>query len=281
MLYWLLFLVVPLLADGDDDGDHSGHAHKDETIADCECSTGIITEDLPTDCSTDTFQADLEVLETYLANNTCIDICTDHTDAGFKCYQVFALLVQYHDYCITGSVDEELFHDYIDVCSDCYQNHLQIDGAPDCDASINCTDTVHQEEDVELLLEDCITECPDSVMHEGETESCEEVWQHVEGYHRMCAHEQLSVKFEQLYDQASFSETVCEDIHCNVPWEYDSTADCSAEKNEHATEHRMEYGALLGVVDGVVAFGEPEESAGNQLIAGVIAFVSILSVMFT
>mmetsp|Transcript_6677 Transcript_6677/g.5939 ORF Transcript_6677/g.5939 Transcript_6677/m.5939 type:complete len:294 (-) Transcript_6677:251-1132(-) len=272
MLYLLsLLLITIILTNGS--GDHAGHSHSDETIADCECTTGITTSELDTNCDDADFQSNLVALESYLTDNSCEQYCedfalTEETEAAFTCYQVFSLLVQYHDYCPSGTVDEEMFHEYLEVCPDCYQNHHQYPGAVSCDADLNCTDSEHQEEDVAYVLEYCITECPDEDQgdvvstnadtdgHDDHDEhgTCEEVWQHVEGYHRMCAHTDLSEDFDELYDQAvdAFSTTVCQDIHCNVPWEYNNTATCTSSENTKYNTLRGTYGDLViaDIVDG-------------------------------
>lgn len=280
MLYSLLLLVVPLAADGHDHGDHSGHQHTDETIAACECSTGITTDMLASECSGDDFDTDLGILQTYLTENDCSQYCTDFVvadgETAFRCYQVFALLTQIHDYCASGTVDEELFHDYLDSCPDCYQNHLFIEGAPECDAGLNCTDTEHQIEDVELVLANCTDVCPDTIYHDGEEESCNEVWQHVEGYHRMCAHTELTVEFEKIYDTAAFTTTVCTDTHCNVPWEINGTANCSSSANMKYMMLNEMYGDL--VIDELNASDDPE-SEGYKLIVTMVGLVSMLAII--
>jgi len=154
---------------------------------------------------------------------------------GFRCFQAYTLLVQYHDYCITGSVNESLLHHYFEICPDCQQQHHYIEDADDCDGDLDCTDTDAQESAVKYVNSTCITSCDGN---------CTEVWQMVDGYHRMCAHSDLSEEFDTLYAALSWDETVCneEEIHCNVPWEANYTANCDSEVNEEYTEMWEEYG---------------------------------------
>jgi len=268
MLYLLsLLLITIILTNGS--GDHAGHSHSDETIADCECTTGITTSELDTNCDDADFQSNLVALESYLTDNSCEQYCedfalTEETEAAFTCYQVFSLLVQYHDYCPSGTVNEEMFHEYLEVCPDCYQNHYQYPDASDCDADLNCTDSEHQIEDINFVLDYCIDACPDDIddittnadgdEHEDH-ESCEELWQHVEGYHRMCSHTDLTEAFDEKYDElfdSAFTDTVCQDIHCNVPWEYNNTATCTSSENTKYNTLRGTYGDLViaDIVDG-------------------------------
>ena len=96
---------------------HDGHQHADNSTRDCSCTTGWETSDLT--CS----DSSISAVESYIANNDCdpTGYCMVHHmgDMGhhlmytgsddeddFACFQAYSLLVQYHDYCLSGSVDE-------------------------------------------------------------------------------------------------------------------------------------------------------------------------------
>ena len=207
-----------------DTGDHSGHQHTSDDIYDCECTTGITTNNL--DC--DDIDEHLDGLQKYLSDNDCDQYCMNfmfhgNTEVAFRCFQVFTILVQHHDYCESGTVNETLFHHYLEKCPDCLQQHHYVAGAEECDGGLNCTDTDAQENDVQYILDHCVSACNDS--------QCNSTWKTVQGYHRMCAHNELSEEFDSLYDQAAFSKTVCNSIECNVPWEANYTVNCSNSNN--------------------------------------------------
>jgi len=223
---------------------HDGHQHTDDDIRDCECTSGYETSDLDSDCSS----SSINEVESYLFTNECTQYCESHDmmgdvhlmytgddEDGFRCFQAYTLLVQYHDYCITGSVNESLLHHYFEVCPDCQQEHHYIEGADECDAALDCTDSTAQEDAVQFVSENCIESCDGN---------CTDLWKEVDGYHRMCAHGDLSEEFDTLYVSLSWDETVCNatEIHCNVPWEANYTANCSSEVNEEYTTMLSEYG---------------------------------------
>merc|ERR1719410_1123066 len=224
-----------------DSHDHSGHQHTSD-IQDCECITGYTTENLAENCD----NAPIVQLQEYMMENNCDSVCHLHgdeqeyegtTEADFRCFQAYTLLLQYHDYCPSGAINESLLHDYLEVCPDCLQKHYQYENTPECDGGLNCTDTTAQETEIQFVSQNCVDTC--------EKSECAESWQVVEGYHRMCAHDELSEEFDTLYDSLAFAETECgEDIHCNVPWEEDYSADCSSELNEDWTAYVTQYGEL-------------------------------------
>merc|ERR1712087_650216 len=256
---------------------HDDHQHSDDGVADGPCITGFESEDLDIACGdTDT----LETIQQYLDDNDCDGYChahggeimfhpdDDELEEGFTCFQAFSLLVQYHDYCPTGSVDEEMFHDYLEECPDCKQEHYYHDGAPECSGDLMCMDTVAQELAVNYVSVNCVDSCDGN---------CTAMWQAVEGYHRMCAHEELSVLFDTIYDtafEATLANGCGEDIYCNVPWEANYTADCSSDANSDYFEYLTEYGVLD--VDAIT-----EGSSGVQrVLIGAAASLSVAAVLF-
>jgi len=258
---------------------HDDHQHSDDDVADCSCITGYDTDTLEEAVCDDTDT--LEAIQQYLEDNDCTQYCHLHGDHGmwheasddsdveesFDCLQAFSLLVQYHDFCPTGSVDEEMFHEYLEVCPDCKQEHYYHSGAPECSGDLMCMDTAAQEMAVTYVSNNCVDSC------EG---NCTEVWQMVEGYHRMCAHGDLSEAFELIYDSA-FEETVCgEDIYCNVPWEANYTADCSSDANEDYAGFLETYGTLD--VDAIT--DEYSSGAVQHVVIGLVAVLSVASVFF-
>ena len=135
MLYTLLGLaLIAFKVRGSEDDDHDSHDHDhdhDHEYADCECVTGVPTDDL--DCDGDEFDEELEGVQHYLTENNCKQYCDDGdytgtNEAGFICLQTWFLLGQFHDYCVSGSVNESLFHDYLDVCPDCAQEFFYYEG---------------------------------------------------------------------------------------------------------------------------------------------------------
>ena len=249
------------------DNDHSGHQHTSDSIYDCECTTGITTDML--DC--DDINEHLNGLQKYLVYNKCDQYCMNleyigNTENEFKCFQVFTILVQYHDYCESGTVNETLFHEYLENCPDCLQKHYYHPDAEECDGSLNCTDINDQQIKVQYILNNCVDSCGIN---------CNETWKIVEGYHRACEHNQLSEEFDTLFDEAVFKNTVCEGIECNVPWEVNYTVNCSESVNIKYMLLNMEYGDL--VIDVIL-----DESKGiNQyIITFFIAFVTVITVIF-
>lgn len=228
---------------------HSGHQHTSE-IPDCECTTGISTDDLDIMCdgSSSDGSSSLEQLQAYLVENNCDQYCAVHTmmnedhmmyigttEPAFKCFQAYTNLIQYHDFCPSGSVNETLLHLYLSKCPDCLQKHYEYESAAECDGALNCTDIADQEYEISFIQTNCITACGTG---------CTDAWQTVEGYHRMCAHTELSEEFDTLYDSLAWTETVCTEteIHCNVPWEDDYEADCSSDLNKEYKSKLDMYG---------------------------------------
>ena len=129
----------------------------------------------------------------------------------------------------------------------------------ECKSAVFCIRSIPK------VLNNCITECDGN---------CTSVWQIVDGYHRMCAHEELSEEFDTLYDELSWDETVCDStaIHCNVPWEEDYEADCESVTNENVL-----YYPLL------TSFGkfDPDQSAAADtvLITAVMSVLGMITVM--
>ena len=132
MLYLLsLFGLLLLNVHASDDHDHD-HDHDGEN-ADCVCATGVSRSEI--DC--DDPDHALEGIQHYLQENNCKQYCEDgylHADeaddeeAAFLCLQVWFLMGQYHDYCISGAVNETLFHEYLEVCPDCNEEFFEYEG---------------------------------------------------------------------------------------------------------------------------------------------------------
>ena len=261
----LTFLVTISLINATTD-DQSGHQHTRDSIYDCECTTGITTDML--DC--DDINKNLDGLQNYLVDNDCSQYCMNlmyigNSENAFKCFQVFTILVQYHDYCTSGTVNETLFHQYLEKCPDCLQKHYYVVGADECEGHLVCNDTTSQETDVQYVLNNCIDSC------DGD---CNSTWKTVQGYHRMCHHGELSEEFDTLYDKAAFSNTVCQNIECNVPWEANYTVNCSNSVNMQYIKLNIQYGNLD--IDEILAM---DESKGiNQSI--VTLFISFVFILF-
>lgn len=256
---------------------HDNHQHSDDSVADCSCITGIDTEELDISCD-DT--STLESIQSYLENNDCIGYCHAHggmtmfhlddDDAAesFTCFQAFSLLVQYHDYCPTGSFNVELFYELLEECPDCKQEHYYQEGAPECSGMLDCDDTEDQESIVTYVSENCVDSC------EG---NCTEVWQMVEGYRRMCAHGELSTEFEVIFDsaiEATLANGCGEDIYCNVPWEANYTADCTSDANSEYAGYLDDYGELD--VDAITT----GESGVRRVVIGLALILSAAAVFF-
>merc|ERR1712154_144068 len=158
------------------------------------------------------------------------------SEAAWRCFQTFTLWVQYHNYCPTGAINETLFHDYLDYCPMCYQEHFQIEGAPECDSSLNCTNLDAQVTEIKFVNANCIDACTNS--------ECEPAWQTVEGYHRVCDHEELSETFDTLFDQLAFENTACDNVHCNVIAEEGYEAVCTSDVNSEWNAFLEKYGPL-------------------------------------
>merc|ERR1719203_2303395 len=121
-----LLMTASLVATGL--AQHDGHQHSDDGVADCPCITGFSSDELSISCDD---SSTLMAIQNYLDANDCASYChahggvgmfhpdDDELEEGFTCFQAFSLLVQYHDYCPMGSVDEELFHEYLEECPDC------------------------------------------------------------------------------------------------------------------------------------------------------------------
>ena len=244
----MLYFVVSVLTgsfilnfvDASDDHDHDHDEH-----GDCSCITGISTAELDENCDDADFDSNLAAVEEYLMEHECKQYCSDGEYTGltsedaFICVQVWALYGQYHDYCISGTVNETLFHEYLDSCPDCAQDTYQYEGAPDCDTSLNCTDGDAQLEAVNYVLNNCIgdNECDDE---------CPERFRETEGYHRLCDHDDISQAFDEAFDQNPWSNTLCSTdvVHCNVAEEANHTLNCSSEANHELYELQELYGPL-------------------------------------
>merc|ERR1719499_608036 len=262
----------------DDDHHDHDHSHTGDT-PDCECITGLTTDDLDIACND---SETLTEIQHYLVENDCIDWCelhngtqewnanywmeldddtdtdTDHDhdhnaegeEPGWICFQAFSLLNQYHDYCPSGAINETLFHIFLDVCPDCIGETHYDEDAVDCDMTLNCTDGAAQLSAINYVSNNCMDSCDGN---------CTTVWQTVEGYHQICDHDDLSEEFDTIFDNLAYEETACgEDIHCNVVGA-DEDADCTADENEWYYEHLLEYGVLdldedIFVADSAIRF---------------------------
>jgi len=267
----LLFgLTYTAISEGDDSDDHD-HDHED--MYDCSCTTGIATEDLT--CGDD---AVIDDIQSFMVQNGCKQYCDAHEHAGethleydgdtklaWRCFQAFTALIQYHDYCPTGRVNETLIHEYYEVCPDCLQEHYQYENAVACDETLNCTDSVDQEDQINYVNANCISECGTG---------CAEAWRTAEGYHRVCDHDDLSETFDTLFDNLAWDETVCNQslIHCNYEWEEDHTIDCSSELNEEFKENLDMYGAF--------DLDDVGESGTAQYFTVFGAILSVFAVFF-
>merc|ERR1712241_400137 len=158
-------------------------------------------------------------------------------EASWRCFQTWTLWVQYHNYCPSGAVNETLFHDYLDHCPMCFQVHYELEGAPDCQEDLNCTDTDAQVAAVTYVDQNCITA-------DGCSQDCQDSWQDVESYHRLCDNDELAEEFDSLFDGLAWEETDCteEQVHCNVHAEEDYAAECSSELNEEWAGHLADFG---------------------------------------
>jgi len=271
MLYVLslLFgLICTTLSEGD---SHEGHDH--DEMYDCSCSTGITVEELS--CGDDENINDIQM---FMVQNQCDQYCDAHEHAGeahleydgetklaWRCFQAYSNLIQYHDYCPSGAVNESLIHEYFEVCPDCLEEHYIYEGAADCDATLDCTNSTDQEYEINFVNNNCISSCGDG---------CVEAWRTVEGYHRVCDHDDLSVAFDELFDNLAWDETVCAeaDIHCNYEEEEDHTIDCTSTLNE-------DYKANLDMY-GVFDLTDVGESGTAQYFTVFGAIVSVLGVFF-
>ncbi len=270
----IIFLLNGLLfglssSSGDD--DHDGHQHSSEDLYDCQCTTGYTVE---SDIKCGEATKIISGLESYLVENKCDAYCaneayTGSTEDEFKCFQAFTLVIQYHNYCEFGTVNETLIHEYLEKCPDCKEQHHQHEGAPDCDGSLKCTNTTDQVAKIMFVKNNCVTTCDDAL--------CVPSWQTVEGYHRACSHHELSEEFDEIFDSLLSTTSVCDNIYCNVPWEQDYTANCTSEVN-HEYEHEFEeYGKLdlekdIGITDG---------AAHNNIFPIVFTqIIAILSAVF-
>eukprot|EP01084_Bolivina_argentea_P183033 315901_1 len=256
-------------------GQHMGHSHTDPNLYDCGCATGLFSEE-------DNFSCDdqnvVSALEKYIVQNNCMMPCMssdmnvyDSNEAGFRCLQAFTLILQFHDYCATLSVNETLIHEYLDHCPDCLQQHYYYEGANECSGHLNCTDIAAQLESINYVKNNCIDTCSAT--------NCQSKWLEVEGYHRMCYHHELSQDFDSIYDQ-SFKDTTC-DFHCNVPWDHNYIINCSSIANMKYGTWRIEYGDFdVSGILGIVPQTTPGES-NAYYYSNIISFicVSIASIL--
>lgn len=231
----LLGLISAILAQHDHDHDHDHSAA--EGTPDCECVNGLTTEDLDIACAD---EDQLNDIQDYLVDNDCISFCVDQAInfedydpelPAWRCFQMFSLVNQYHDYCPSGAINETLFHIYLDECPDCTgATHYDPD-APDCDMTLNCSDATAQLEAITYVSDSCIETC------EG---NCTTLWQEVEAYHQICDHDDLSEAFDTIFDNLAYDETACgEDVHCNVVANA-TEVDCSSDSNAYYFEHLSE-----------------------------------------
>merc|ERR1712013_338674 len=247
---------------------HDDHDHEDE--ADCACITGFDTTDLDVSCD------DLETItsiQQYLTDNDCADVCHDHDgekefhyedEASFVCFQAWSLVVQYHNRCPTGSVDEDVYHNFLDVCPGCHQSYYVHDGAPNCTiAESVCENAAEQVGAVEFVRDNCVDTCDGN---------CTAVWQMVESIHLLCDHDDLSVEFEEIFESGIEDNACGEAIYCNVIDE-EGDANCSS----HANEDFAGYLDMYGPVDVDEITGS---SGAQQMIAGAAAVLSVLAVFF-
>lgn len=263
--------------DSHDDHDHDDHDHEG---ADCSCITGydaddLFGDDMVTDCDdTDSITALQNYLESDLCQDNLSSYCHAHGDENeyhhvneqsFLCFQTWSLVVQIHNICPTGAVDEDKYHDFLDSCPNCESEFYVHEGAPNCTITDTiCSDTDTQTDLVNFVSNNCVTECA--------LANCSTVWQTVEGIHLLCDHDDFADTFEELFEEA-IETTVCgEEIYCNVIEDHDHMANCSAGLNEEIEEYFTEFGALD--VDAIIEAGMDSSSA-QKLVIGVAAVLSL------
>jgi len=255
----------------EDDHDHD-HDHEDE--ADCSCISGLFFDDLVTDIACDDSDS-ITAMQQYLVDNDCSDYCHVHDDekeyhhedaASFMCYQTWAVVVQYHNQCPSGSVDEDVYHDFLDACPDCHEAYYVHPNAPNCTIEESvCENADEQVGAVTYVRDNCVDACDGN---------CTVMWQMVESIHLLCDHDDLSVEFEEIFE-SGIEDTVCGDaIYCNVI-EDEGDANCSSHANEEFDEYRVEYGAL-----DVNAVLEAGSSGAAQLVFGMAAALSVVAALF-
>jgi len=258
----LLGLVSAALAQHDHDHDHGSP----EGTPDCHCVNGLTPDDLDIACDDDEQLVDIQA---YLVDNDCKGYCEDqeiHFEEhdpelpAWRCFQMFSLVNQYHDYCPSGAINETLFHIYLDECPDCIGETHYDEDAPDCDMTLNCTDGNAQLTAINYVVNNCIDTC------EG---NCTTVWQTVEGYHQICDHDDLSEEFDEIFDNLAYDETACgEDVHCNVV--SNATTNCSSTANAYYLEHLLELGNLTeDVIQDLLTDGVPQFVSGLGMVASV------------
>ena len=244
------------------------------TEPDCSCITGFTFDELDIACD------DLESItsiQQFLVDNECSNACElrdgknqyNHADAAsFECFQAWSLVVQYHNQCPTGSVDEDMYHTFHDVCPDCLEPYYVHEGAPNCtlaNASV-CQNAAEQVGAVTYVRDNCVDAC------EG---NCTAAWQMVESIHLLCDHNDLSVEFDEIFE-SGIEDTVCGDaIYCNVIDDGED-ANCGSLANVDFAEYVDEYGALD--VDSIV--GDDDNSGAPELIFGMAAALSAVSAFF-
>merc|ERR1712173_318799 len=101
---------------------------------------------------------------------------------------------------------------------------------------------------------------------------CESSWQTVEGYHRVCDHDELSEEFDSIFDTLAFDETACANVHCNKVEEEDHVTVCTDDLNSEWNDYLVTYGALD--VDTHIL------SASSRLVAVFAAVLSLGTVLF-
>merc|ERR1719499_1772499 len=284
------------------DDDHHDHDHShDGDTPDCECITGLTTDDLDVACNdTET----LTEIQHYLVDNHCIDWCelhngtqewnanywmelagdtdsdTDHDhdhddhnaegeEPGWICFQAFSLLNQYHDYCPSGAINETLFHIFLDVCPDCIGDTHYDEDAADCDMTLNCSDGNAQLSAINYVSNNCMDTCDGN---------CTTVWQMVEGYHQICDHDDLSEEFDTIFDNLAYDETACgEDVYCNVVG--NTTVNCSSTSNGYYLEHLLELGNLTDtVIDELLATMDTD--GAFQVVSGLGLVASMVMMLW-
>jgi len=245
-----------------------------DDIYDCQCTTGHNTEQLDIDCDSDYISQYIQGLEEYITSNKCNQYCSNQkyigsTKEAFRCFQAFTLLIQYHVYCPSKSANETLFHQYLTQCPDCLETHHQAAYAPECDSSLNCTDIDDQEAEILFVTENCIQTCFDT--------DCEESWQIIEAYHRLCPHTEITEEFDTIYDGLSFVGTACLGIiSCNVPWEANYVVDCELNVNHGYKEMLSMYGKLDLIEDIGI---KPTKDAAIYHFNIFVVFVAGLSLL--
>ena len=130
-----------------------------------------------------------------------------------------------------------------------------------------------QEDAIDYVLDNCIDSCEDP---------CPAKFVEVEGYHRICDHDDISEEFDEAFDENPWKNTVCSvtESHCNVEEEEDHKINCSSPLNRELYMIKMDGG--YDDLDLHDFHDHDHSSAFNYYICTVfiISVTSVLSVIF-